>query len=184
MVKAPLAEKKLLYRIRAYKDPDAFSELYDRYVNKIYRFVFLKLSDSHDAEDITSEVFLKSWHYLIDAKQPKIQSFSGLVYRIARNSVIDVYRKRANRQEVELETAFDLIGEKDMVSALQVAHDSEQVLLALKRLKTEYQEVIVFRYIDDLSIAEIADILGKNNTAVRVTIHRALKILKSIVKTP
>lgn len=183
MVKRLLTEKYLLYRVQAHKSPEAFAELYDRYISKIYRFVYLKLSNQEDAEDTTSEVFLKAWNYLIDPVNANVQSFSGLIYRMARNAVIDVYRKRANRQEFALVLAEELPADSSSLDLIHAQHELEDILKKLKTLKTEYQEVIVLRYIDELSIAEIADILGKKQTAVRVTLHRALGILKQMIQS-
>lgn len=181
MVKRLFTEKFLLYQVQAQKSPDAFGELYDRYINKIYRFIYLKLSDKEEAEDTTSDVFLKAWNYLIDPTHPTIQSFSGLMYKMARNAVIDVYRKRANRQEFSLNIAEEIPDIDDGLGVIHARHEHELILKKLKTLKNEYQEVIVLRYIDDLSIMEIAEILGKKQTAVRVTIHRALGILKKML---
>ncbi len=183
MVKRLLTEKFLLYKVQAGKSPEAFAELYDRYIEKIYRFIYLKLSDKEDAEDTTSDVFLKVWNYLIDPSHKDVQSFSGLVYKMARNAVIDVYRKRANRQEFSLAAAETIPQEETVIDGIHAEHEFAMILKKLKNLKTEYQEVVVLRYIDELSIPEIAEILGKNQTAVRVTLHRALKILKNLVES-
>lgn len=183
MVKRLFTEKFLLYKVQAHKSPDAFAELYDRYIEKIYRFIYLKLSDKEEAEDTTSEVFLKVWNYLIDPAHKDVQSFSGLVYKMARNAVIDVYRKRANRQEFSLSAAENLSDDDTIIEGIHAKHELTTILKKLKTLKTEYQEVVVLRYIDELSIPEMAEILGKNQTAVRVTLHRALKILKKLVES-
>lgn len=181
MMKGLLSEKKLLYKIQTKKDPEAFGKLYDLYIEKIYRFIFLKLSHKQEAEDVTSEVFLKAWHYLIDPTKDSVKSFSGLVYRIARNSVIDMYRKRAKCKDVVLEQAENLVGD-DMLSQVEQSQEVEIILKALHKLKNQYQELIVFRYIDELSISEISQILGKKQTNVRVSLHRAIKTLKKTIE--
>lgn len=183
MVKRLFTEKYLLYQVQTHKSPEAFAELYDRYVTKIYRFIYLKLSNQEDAEDTTSDVFLKAWNYLIDITNANVQSFSGLIYKMARNAVIDVYRKRANRQEFSLVLAEDLSQINKDIESIDTQHELEGILKTLKSLKTEYQEVIVLRYIDDLSIAEMSEILGKKQAAVRVSLHRAMTILKQMVNS-
>jgi len=76
-MKANYREKLLVHKVQEKKDNEAFGELYDLYIEKIYRFVFIKLSNKEEAEDITSEVFLKTWNYLTaDKKQSEIKSFS------------------------------------------------------------------------------------------------------------
>ena len=97
-----IKQKILLYRLQSKPDPAAFAQLYDIYVKQIYRFVYFKVSSHEEAEDITSEVFLKTWRYINDKSKKKISSFSGLLYRLARNAIVDLYRVKAKRPEVSL----------------------------------------------------------------------------------
>ncbi len=179
-----IREKILLYRIFTKKDTDAFAELYDLYVKRIYRFVFFKVGSHENAEDVTSEVFLKSWQYLIGGSESasEIKSFSGLLYRIARNSIIDFYRARANKTEVALDEDMDVSDSGNWYKVLEQKMETEKIVEAIKKLKQEYQEVLTFKYIDELEIKEIAEIVGKGQIAVRVTLHRALNKLKEIVE--
>jgi len=179
-------EKKLVYRVRAHKDADAFGILYDRYVTKIYRFVYLKVSHKEEAEDIVSDVFLKTWNYLTDNTRDRtveVASFSGLIYTIARTSIIDFYRARANRRECTIEVLEGVADETDLKSEIATRQEIDLILKSLKKMKREYQEVIVLKYIEELSTAEIAEILDKSQVSVRVTVHRAMKILKKIIST-
>lgn len=174
-----IAEKFLLYKLQVKHDPDAYAELYDAYVKQIYRFVYFKVSSHEEAEDITSEVFLKAWHYLQEKKE--VKSFSGLLYRIARNAIIDMYRSKAGKPESPLAEDFDPGDGGKWYADISSKVDAEKVIHALKKLKQEYQEVITFRYIDELEISEIAEITGKGAIATRVTLHRALQKLKQIL---
>lgn len=179
-------EKKLLYRVRVEKDTEAFGELYDRYVGKIYRFVYLKVSHKEEAEDIVSEVFLKTWNYLIDVQREnthEIKSFSGLIYTIARTSLVDFYRARARRKECTIEVLENVAHEADLELSNDREWEIERLLRGLKNLKHEYQEIIVLKYIEELSTQEVAKILDKSSVTVRVTLHRALKILKKMLET-
>ncbi|MFA5211528.1 MAG: RNA polymerase sigma factor [Patescibacteria group bacterium] len=178
-------EKILLHKVRENGDTQAFAELYDLYIEKIYRFVFLKVSNKEEAEDITSEVFLKVWNYLIseNASQKKIKSFSGLIYSIARNLVIDFYRKKINKNECLIEkieemNPEELVGENKIENTLDLKYDINKVMIAIRELKKEYQELLLLKYIEELSVIEISEITGKGQTNIRVTLHRALKILK------
>ncbi|MFH1292339.1 MAG: RNA polymerase sigma factor [bacterium] len=173
-------QKILLYRLQTKKDPDAFTELYDHYVKQIYRFVFFKVSRHEEAEDITSEVFLKAWHYISAGN--KIESFTGLLYRLARNQIVDLYRNKSRHIEISLEQGMDMAEDRDMDTPNQLGQKMEiqKIRQSLKRLKQEYQEVITLRYIDELKIGEIAEIMGKGKVNVRVTLHRAIKKLKQI----
>ncbi len=174
-------EKKLLYRVRVHKDTEAFGELYDRYVAKIYRFVYFKVSHKEEAEDIVSEVFLKAWNYLVDVQREtdtEIKSFSGLIYTIARTSLIDFFRARAKRKECTIETLENVAHEGSIEEKTQKDQEIEAILKHMKSMKREYQEIIVLKYIEELSTSEVAQILGKSVVTVRVTLHRAMKILK------
>ncbi|MBI2437047.1 MAG: RNA polymerase sigma factor [Candidatus Magasanikbacteria bacterium] len=180
-MQAHYTEKKLVLRVQEYKDTEAFGKLYDLYIQKIYRFVFLKVSHKEEAEDITSEVFLKTWNYLTEKKDTRIDSFSGLIYRIARNTLVDFYRKKNSRVEYSL-TMFDDIGDRgSFVRAVDTNQEIADVFTALKQVKQEYQEIIFLKYIEELSIAEISEILGKKSINVRVTLHRGMNILKKIL---
>jgi RNA polymerase sigma-70 factor (ECF subfamily) len=173
-------EKTLLFRLQTKQDPEAFAELYDLYVKRIYRFVYFKVSGHEETEDIVSEVFLKSWNYIIGNTEKEVKSFSGLLYRIARNAIIDYYRKRAGSPE-NLAEDQDVGDEGKWSTEINERIDNQQVIIAIRKLKQEYQEVLTLRYVDGLQVDEIAEITGKGNVAVRVTLHRALKKLKEIV---
>lgn len=176
-----LTEKLLLFRIQTKRDPEAYAKLYDAYVKQIYRFVFFKVNNREQAEDISADVFLKAWNYLQENKE--VQSFSGLLYRMARNAIIDLYRSRV--------TQPSLLGEDTDVSdggkwqeRVEINIANQTVVASLKKLKQEYQEVITLRFVEELDIPEIAEIMNKKKVAVRVTLHRALKKLQEILEVP
>jgi RNA polymerase sigma-70 factor, ECF subfamily len=178
-------DKILLYKIQQQQDPEKYGQLYDKYVKQIYRFVYFKVSSHEEAEDITSEVFLKAWNFLQTKKE--VRSFSGLLYRISRNCVIDLYRRRSTRTEALDESSADELFEKihddgSWIAQLDSRVEAERAVQSLKKLKQEYQEVITLRYVDELEIDEIAEIMDKGPVAVRVTLHRALKKLKFLLE--
>jgi len=174
-------QKILLYKLQTKRDPDAFAELYDYYVKQIYRFIYFKVSNHEEAEDITSDVFLKAWNYINQGN--KIESFRGLLYRMARNSIIDFYRNKSKGQTLDLEK----IDQAGLLRAdnleKQIAFNSDKQILfeALQKLKTEYKEIVTLRYVEELKISEIAQITGKRRVATRVTLHRAIKKLKEML---
>lgn len=179
-----LSEKLLLYRLKTKSDPESYAKLYDAYVDRIYRFVYFKVSSHEEAEDITSEVFLKAWHFIQEKKD--IKSFSGLLYRIARNCIIDLYRRKSAKPEANLEEqiekGFEAGDKGKWLKDINAKLESEKIIKALKKLKQEYQEVITLRYVDELEIDEIAEIVGKGNVAVRVTLHRAITKLQAFLE--
>ncbi len=177
-----LKEKWLLYQLKRKNDPELFGKLYDMYAPRLYRFVYFKVSTSHDAEDLTSDIFLKAWQYINEHRE--IESFSGLLYTIARNVIIDFYRQRATGREESLSEEFiEKASDKGKsAEAMSEAHDAKMMLEHLKQLKEEYREVLTLRYVDELEIKEISQILGKSQINVRVITHRALAALKVIIE--
>jgi RNA polymerase sigma-70 factor (ECF subfamily) len=174
----PLRERLWLYRVRSRKDSDAFAALYDSYVARIYRFVLFKVANEDDAKEITSDVFMKAWEYLVNGKP--VKNITGLLYTIARAGTIDHYRKR------KLETvSLDVIAEiADVARAEGVvaSRELDAVLKAISQLKDEYREVLLMRHVDGLSAGEIAASLDKKTGNVRVLLHRATNALKEILK--
>lgn len=184
IMKDAINEKLLLYKVRIKRDPEAYGLLYDLYVKKIYRFVFFKINSREEAEDLTSEVFLKVWNYLVENSEQEIRSFASFIYRIARNQVVDFYRERAKRAaESPLDVVSEIlaVGSGDIHKQLAVDSEMEAILKALKKMKLEYQEAVLLYYIEELSAGEVAQILGKSQISVRVTLHRALKKLKELL---
>jgi len=172
----------LLQKIQLEKDSDSFAQIYDVYVEKMYRFVYFKIGNKQESEDITSELFLKLWKYLTDRDgKNKIDSLNGLIYQMARNLVIDHYRTKAKKQECSIEQINHIPDERDLEDATHVAIESERLLKHIRKLKQEYQEVVLLKYIEGLSTKEISLATGKKKTAIRVTIHRAMKVLQKML---
>jgi len=177
-----IKEKILLFKAKN-KDPEAFAEVYDLYIDKIYRFVFFKINRQEEAQDITSEVFLKTWQYIIDGKE--IKNLNALFYKIARNLVIDHYRK-ASAKDVSLEDIKKSDIEikesiSEQINKIDEKIEIESVEEKLKCLKDEFREIIILRYIEGLSIKEISEIVEKKKGTIRVIIYRALNALKELI---
>lgn len=170
--------KFLALRIYRNRDAKAFDELYDLYWRRLHRYLLTKLPRPEDATEIASEVFLRAWEYMTSSR---VENVTGLVYRIARNLVADFYRtQKATEVLEEYEAVLAAPGsiEKDAM----VKNETEQLLIHLKSLKEEYREVIVLRFLNEMDIAEIAEALEKTSNHVRVTLHRALKSLRTLTK--
>lgn len=155
-----------------------YSDIYDKYVDKIFRFVVLKVKSSEIAEDLCSEVFLRGWK-AFEKKQDKIDNIQAFLYQIARNLIADHYRQESKAQlvSVEYEPITDVSQNLEEKALLQ--SDLGQIKIALSNIKEEYREVIVWYYLDELSVPEIAKILDKPGGTCRVLIHRALQALKN-----
>lgn len=183
-MRSRLKEKFLLFRIRAKKDPEAFGAVYDAYVKQIYRFIYFKVSSAEQAEDLTSEAFLKAWQYLKEKRD--VANLQALLYSVARTVVIDHYRATAaERANVSLDEhiadeTVDASSEK-FLKDMETKFDTTLVLERLRGLKDEYRDVVIMRYLDEMSTGEIAAVLGKTPSNVRVILHRATKALSEAI---
>lgn len=182
-MKHQASDKEIFFRLKE-SDREAFMEAYDKYTDDIYRFVFFKVGSQEEAEDLTSQVFLKVWNYIQTSSIKDYKTLKAFLYRVARNLVIDHYRKNSNKKDLSLsdeESRIDVVDEKeDLVAQAEIKDDMEAVMKNLDKLKSEYKEVIVMRFVNELEIAEIAVVLDKTKGNVRVLIYRALKALREI----
>ena len=158
-----------------------FSKIYDKYVEKIYRFIFLKVSSQETAEDLCSKVFIRYWNSFQD-KECDIKNVQAFLYRIARNLIIDFYREKNRVRLVSTETVSQIIDpNQNLEEKAMLTSDVNMVKAVLANIKEDYREVIIWYYLDELSISEIARMLNKSEEATRVTLHRALKTLRQEV---
>ncbi len=158
-------------------DHDSFSQLYDLFIDRIYRYVYYRVN-SADAEDLVGIVFLKVWENIGKYKARK-GIFSAWIFRIAHNLVVDYYRSAKDRDFDEL--GIDIASKDREHSPIKSAErgiDQKILKKALKNLKKNYQEIIIHKFINELSNAEIADILNKSEGSLRILQHRALKALR------
>lgn len=175
-------EKLLLLRLKK-KDPEAFSQVYDLYVTPIYRFIYFKVATRQDAEDLTSEAFLRVWQYISETEE-KIENLRALLYRVARNLVIDSYRQKARREFTQDNEMLDTIKDdkqQDLLAKIEDQFEMKNIELVLRKMKDEYREIIILRFLEELTISEIAKVLDKSKGSVRVLLHRALKVAKELL---
>ena len=158
-----------------------FSKIYDQYVEKIYRFIFVKVNSQQIAEDLCSETFIRCLNTFKKNKN-KIENIQAFLYQIARNLVVDHYREKGKVEVVPIEFVSITDSDTGLEEKALTDSDLEEIKQALTNLKENYQNVIICHYIDDLSIPEIAQIMEKPEGTVRVTLHRALKALKNEIK--
>ena len=158
-----------------------FSKIYDQYVTKIYRFIYLKVSSQEAAEDLSSEVFVRTWE-TYRSESTKIENIQAYLYQIARNVVADHYRVRKIRT-VSVEETAEIVDPADSLQGQAVLNlEMDRIQKALATIQGDYQDLIIWRYLDELSVPEIAQITGKTEENVRVGIHRALQALKGKVE--
>ena len=156
-----------------------FSKIYDQNIDKIYRFIFLKVNSQEIAQDLCSETFLRTWEKFKQGKGNPIQNPQAFLYRTARNLVIDHYREKGRVQTVSSELTPIIDPREDLEEKAIFRSDLDTVRAALIGLKDDYQDVIILHYLNDLCIPEVSELLGRSEEATRVLLHRALKSLKT-----
>jgi RNA polymerase sigma-70 factor (ECF subfamily) len=161
-------------------DSSAFGVLYDHYHAIIYRFVLIKVGRREEAEDITHQVFLSAWQKIKTYKQQGYP-FSSWLYQIARNQVIDHYRAKKNDISLEKADPESFAVSVDHNADIAKKMQLETVRAAVAKLKPDYQDVIILRFVEDMSLKETSAALGKSEGAVKLAQHRAIHELKEIL---
>lgn len=177
-------DKKALSQLRS-KDREAFIAVYDSHVKDIHRFVYFKIGRQEEANDLTSMIFLKTWNYIQTNQLEDSKTLRSLLYKIARNAIVDYYRENGLKLELSLDdenNPIDVVDEKqDLAQDIADKANLELIKSKLPLLKDEYREVIILKFVNDLDLSEIADITGKSKGNVRVLLHRALNALRELV---
>ena len=168
-------ESELVARSRQ-GDAEAFGDLYELYLDELYRYVFFRLNHKEDAEDLTEQVFLRAWAGLPGYRGEV--PFKSWIYRIARNAVVDHYRARKPDLPLEERTIPADNGDHPYEMALG-REEAASLAEAISRLSALHQDVLILRFINGLSTEETARTMERDVGAVRVLQHRALKSLKS-----
>lgn len=175
-------ERELAVRASRH-DREAFGALYDRYITKIFQYIYYKVGSTSEAEDLTAQVFLRAWE-AIGGYEWREYPFSAWLFRIARNLVVDFHRARRDTVSLEGTDGRSEImprEEEQPDSSLQSLFTSEQLRRAVSQLTDEQQEVIVLRFIEGYSTAEIASIMGKREGAIRGLQFRGLAALREML---
>ena len=152
-----------------------FEKIYDKQVDKIYRFVFLKVGSADIAQDLTSQTFTKAWKKAksgLDIENP-----NAYIFQIARREIAGHYRQTSKVKIVSAESV-QLVSGEDIEKDKGIQMEFEAIRTCLAELKEDQQNVLVLRYIDDRPIKEIAEMIGKKPGAVKMMIRRALDELR------
>jgi RNA polymerase sigma-70 factor (ECF subfamily) len=156
----------------------AFGELYERYYVRVYRYVYHRVGHASDAEDITALVFMKALEAL-PSYRARHNGFAPWLFRIARNAVVDHYRRR--RKQNPLDSVEHHAGDGDPVGHVLGRERRAELHSFMTELSIEQRDVVLMRYAADLSFEEIAATLGKKEPAVRMLLHRGLRKLKAVM---
>lgn len=165
----------LLEKAREY-DQAALGAIYDRYSTRIYNYIYRRVGNAHLAEDLTASVFTKMLEAIRSSKHWRT-SFSGWLYRIAHNIVVDYYRKGQKDKELPLEDRL-VSTQGDPVKALNASMQKSTVRAAIQQLTPDQGNVILLKFVEGLSNAQVAEVLGKTEGAVKSLQHRALGALR------
>jgi RNA polymerase sigma-70 factor (ECF subfamily) len=160
-------------------DREAFGELYQRYVGRIYNYIYYRTGSVHDAEDLTARVFFRAMRHIPNYKDRGLP-FSAWLYRIAHNLVANWHRDNNRRKEISLDDS--VIGkhegdhpEQELVSL----EERENLFKLLHSLPADRQHLIILKFIEQMSNAEIGQVMGKTEGAVKSLYHRTLLALRN-----
>lgn len=160
-------------------DSEAFGVLYDRYVGRIYNYIFYRTGNVFDAEDLTERVFFRALKHISRYRNRGLP-FSAWLYRIAHNLTANWHRDNSRRKEISLDEELPLphrgnLPEQELV----IDEERQRLLQVIRRLPPERQQLILLKFVDDLSNAEIGKIMGRTEGAIKSLYHRTLLALRS-----
>lgn len=171
-----------LLKIAKEGEPEAFGELYERYSQVIFRFFYANLNNRYDAEDLTEEVFLRALRSL-----PKYRDqgfpFPAFLFRVAQNALVDHYRRSGrSAHDVSTDEEIQIRDDKPDPSDSATKNLQQQELRqVLEQLREDYRNVLVLRFLNDLTPEETAQVMDRSVGAVRVLQHRALAALRNLL---
>lgn len=174
-------DQQLLQRAKHY-DIEALAAIYDHYEAKIYSYIYHRVGNPTVAQDLTSQVFLRMLEAVQNERAWK-SSFSGWLYRIAHNLVVDHYRRRGRATQVSFDDLPTLIAKSDDPEQAAVRSMAAEALRsAINRLTEEQAQVVTLRFLEGLSIAEVAAAMGKTEGAVKALQYRAVMSLRRLME--
>jgi RNA polymerase sigma factor, sigma-70 family len=173
-------------------DRIAFRQLVDHYQNKIYHLAYRMLGNTHEAEDVVQETFLRVYKNLV--RYDPAQKFSTWIYRIGTNLCIDILRKRKRKRSVSLDAnlfdsdssdGYDFMPMDEAEqpeNVLLLSETKRQVREALDMMPEQYKSIMILRYLHDLSLQEISDVLDLPVTTIKTRLHRGREFLRSKIE--
>jgi len=163
---------------RAKVDSEAFGMLYERYVGRIYNYTYYRTGSHQDAEDLTARTFYRAMQhivYYVDRGAP----FSAYLYRIAHNVVVNWHRDTSRRQIISLDDLVIHVLAPEEPAALAEEHEERALLLeAVRRLAPERQQLLILKFVEQMKNAEIAEMMGRTEGAIKSLYHRTLIALR------
>jgi RNA polymerase sigma-70 factor (ECF subfamily) len=159
-------------------DKDAFGVLYERYLDRIFNYVYYRTGNLHDAEDLTARVFQRAMNHINNYTDRGIP-FSAWLYRIAHNLVANWHRDRSRKQEIPITDLPVLPSRGDHPeSKLVYSQERDSLLRLIRRLPPDRQHLLILKFVEGMSNAEIGQIMGRSEGAVKSLYHRTLLALR------
>ena len=171
-------EQSLVHRAQQ-GDKEAFAQLYENHFDKIYRYVALRIGNKTEAEDVTQQAFLNALRSISSFKW-KGTPFSAWLFRIAHNLVVDYLRKGKKQTTTPLDESL-VDSDSNPQREAEYRLDIEQLVSATKQLTAAQREVISLRFAGELSVAEVAKVMGKSQGAVKALQHSAIVALRKVL---
>ena len=169
---------------RAKTDPEAFGQLYERYVDRIYNYVYYRTGNVADAEDLTARIFERAIKHIGNYQDQGVP-FSAWLYRIAHNLVANWHRDRSRRKIVSIDDVSQwVVTDHGPEFATQLMQDKEALLEAIGRLPADRQELLICKFVELMSNAEIGAIMGRSEGAIKSLYHRTLLSLREEMLSP
>ncbi len=157
---------------------EAFGLLYEQYIDRIFNYVYYRTGNLHDAEDLTARVFQRAMNHIRNYTDRGVP-FSAWLYRIAHNLVANWHRDRSRRQEIPLNDVPVISSKEDRPeSSLVRSQEQESLLRMIRQLPPERQTLLILKFVENLSNAEIGQIMGRSEGAVKSLYHRTLLSLR------
>lgn len=181
--KQPLSEMDESSLVQLAKtDEDAFGELYQRHVNKIYNYIYYRTSNHQDTEDLTARVFHRALKHIPDYEDRGLP-FSAWLYRIAHNLVANFHRDRSRRKLIPIDDLVLSTVRREAPERVAERREEKDLLLtAIRNLPEDRQQLLILKYVDRLSNREIGRIMGRSEGAVKSLYHRTLIALRGEIK--
>ena len=160
-------------------DREAFGLLYEQYVSRIYNYIYYRIGNMHEAEDLTARVFFRAMRRIADYQNRGLP-VSAWLYRIAHNLVANWHRDRGRRPEISLDDGVSLkVHPEHPETSLLQNEEREALLKIIRRLPAERQQLLILKFVEHFSNAEIGQIMGRTEGAVKSLYHRTLLSLRN-----
>jgi RNA polymerase sigma-70 factor (ECF subfamily) len=178
----PELSDEIALKLAAQGDQEAFGVLYERYVSRIYSYIYYRTGNQHDAEDLTARVFFRAMRHVENYKDRGLP-LSAWLYRIAHNLVANWHRDNSRKKEIPLDEIILVRHSGELPEAVLIENEEKENLLGvIHRLPADRQQLIILKFVEHLSNAEIGQVMGRSEGAVKSLYHRTLLTLRDDYK--